>query len=162
MNELQELGVTLNFCPAQPSMAAGFRRQLQSSATTLADMINLSGEAEWVVEAAKELEAIGRLRAGWDSYGGLPLNAQVKRFVVRVLGWLGTDPLPVPAVVLCSPGTVQLEWRTRSGRELEVELKEGDAIEYVKVSPQGHVEGGLAVRNVLGELRNLTDWLRHG
>jgi hypothetical protein len=129
----------------------------------LGGVLDLSGEkADWVIETAKKLEAVGRLRNGWDSYGGLPLDPDVRTFVVLVLAWLERENLPVPAVVLCSPGTVQLEWRTRSGRELEVELKHGGVIEFVKVSPQGNAEGGVAESNVRNELRNLTFWLRAG
>jgi hypothetical protein len=160
VTDLQELGLTLDSKPAFPSAR---HCQFAPTGTTLGGVLDLGGEkADWVMEAAKKLEAIGRLRAGWDSYGGSELDPEVKTFVVVVLQWLGRENLPVPAVVLCSPGTVQLEWRARGGKELEVELKQGGAIEFVKVSSKGNVEGGVAESNVRNELRNLTIWLRHG
>jgi hypothetical protein len=159
-----ELGITVSNrlgTPGQPS-ALQWQTPIAGRLTSSGVLHLTRKTADWVVEAVKQLEAIGRLRNGWDSYGGLPLNLEVKNFVVGVLRSLETDNLPTPAVVLCSPGTVQLEWRALGGKELEIELKEGGIIEFVKVSPQGDVQGGLAQSNVFGELANLTSWLQHG
>ncbi|MGH7169348.1 MAG: hypothetical protein ACRELG_03615, partial [Gemmataceae bacterium] len=118
--------------------------------------------ASWVVEAAKKLEALGRFQKGWDSYDGLPIKLGAKRLALQVLGWLRKDELPVPAVVLGSAGTVQLEWRAR-GKELEVELRDDDSIEYVKVFPADReIEEGEAASDLSAKLHELTGWLLHG
>jgi hypothetical protein len=117
--------------------------------------------AAWVFEAAKKLEALGRLRPGWDSYGGLSLNPDARTLTVNVLGWLASNELPTPAVVLGSEGGVHLEWRVK-GRELEVELGHGQSIAFVKVHPDGQVEEGEERANLPQELRRLTWWLMHG
>jgi len=123
---------------------------------------DLGGDtASWVVEAAKKLEALERFQQGWDSHGGLPLKGGAKRLTLQVLGWLRKVELPVPAVVLGSAGTVQLEWRAK-GKELEVELRDNDTIEYVKVFPAGEIEEGEASSDLSGKLHNLTAWLLHG
>jgi len=129
------------------------------SATTLTCYISLGSQtADWVLEAAKKLEVLGRLRRGWDSYGAVPLKRGTKELTLRVLGWLGRDDLPVPAVVLGSGGTVQLEWRTK-GKELEVELRDNDTIEYVKVFPAGDIEEGETAGNLSAKVQDLSQWL---
>jgi hypothetical protein len=163
MNELQDLGITLNSHPAWPSAPPASCGQTQVQilypATTLAGVLDLSKDtASWVIEAAKKLEKLGRLRAGWDSYGGVPLKPGAKGLTVRVLDWLRTDELPVPAVVLGSGGTVQLEWRAK-GKELEVELRDNSTIEYVKVSTSGDIEEGEATADLSGRLHDLSRWL---
>jgi hypothetical protein len=160
--ELQEFGIPFNPHLARHSGLAGFylqpQPQIQYYATTSSDALDLSGDtADWVVEAAKKLEALGRFRTGWDSYGGLPLQRGAKRLTRDVLGWLRKDDLPVPAVVLGSGGSVQLEWRAKE-KELEVELRDNNTIEFVKVSPTGDIEEGQAAADLPGQLRDLTDW----
>lgn len=124
------------------------------------DAIGLAGDtAAWVLEAAKKLEALRRFHVGWDSYGGLPLKPGAKDLTLRVLEWLRKDELPTPAVVLGSGGTVQLEWRAK-GKELEVELRDNDTIEFVKVSPDGKIEEGEAADKLSERLHDLTSWLR--
>lgn len=165
MNQLLELGLTHGSFPTWSSGLIGCQRQPQLhilySESTLSGTIDLSGDtASWVVEAAKKLEALGRFQAGWDSYEGLSLRPGAKHLTLQVLGWLRKDELPVPAVVLGSAGTVQLEWRAK-GKELEVELRDNDTIEYVKVSAAGEVEEGETTSDLSRKLHDLTSWLRH-
>jgi hypothetical protein len=133
--------------------------QYASPARISTESIDLGGQtADWVLQAAQKLEALGRLRVGWDSYGGLPLKKGTRTLTVRVLDWLRKDELPVPAVVLGSGGTVQLEWRTK-GKELEVELRDNDTIEYVRVFPGGDIEDGEAAHDISERLQSLSQWL---
>src|SRR5438094_153528 len=122
MLELEELGgcsattstwtATYNTCgPALGFHRRGVRKQLP---TTSGRFLTFTGStAAWVFEAAKKLEALGKLRPGWDSYGGLPLTAKSRELTLNVLGWFASDELPTPAVVLGSGGNVHLEWRTK-------------------------------------------------
>jgi hypothetical protein len=163
VNELLDIGIRRIANPVRcaPLAAPRWAQQPQAiySVTTLGDALDLSGDAAgWVVEAAKKLEALGRFRTGWDSYGGLPLRRGVKSLTLQVLGWLRKDELPVPRVVLGSAGNVQLEWRA-NGKELEIELRDNNSIEYVKVSPGGDIEEGESALNLSGSLRDLTGWL---
>jgi len=103
--------------------------------------VGLSHAAAWVYEAAKKLERLGKLKPGWDSYGGSPLSDAARTLTVQVLDWLGKSDLPVPAVVLGSNGNVHLEWR-KSGKELEVELGNKKSIGFVRVSPGGRITEG--------------------
>jgi len=165
VNQLLELGLTHSPRPTWSVDIPGCYEhpQVQSlySSATLADTIDLSGDtASWVIEAAKKLEALGRFQTGWDSYGGLSLRSGAKHLTLQVLGWLRKEELPIPAVVLGSAGTVQLEWRAK-GKELEVEIRDNDTIEYVKVSPAGEIEEGEAASDLSRKLRDLTDWLCH-
>ncbi|MHB1424528.1 MAG: hypothetical protein ACYC3I_15260 [Gemmataceae bacterium] len=162
MNEPQDIGMTcvlrrpLNYPVACYSYSSPV--QIEYSVAPSFDALDLSGNtAGWVLEAAKKLEKLGRFRIGWDSYGGLPLKPNAKGLTLRVLSWLGNDELPVPAVVLGSNGTVQLEWKAR-GKELEVELQDDDTIEFVKVSPNGKTEGGEANVDLSKRLHELSSW----
>jgi hypothetical protein len=163
MNELRDLGVTLTARPVwAPPLASSFREQQPQalfSATTLGDMFDLSGEtASWVIEAAKKLESLGRFRVGWNSYGGLPLAKGAKSLVLQVLTWLRKEELPVPGVVLGSGGNVQLEWRA-NGKELEIDLRDSNSIEFVKVSTGGEIEEGESSHNLPEKVRKLALWL---
>lgn len=135
---------------------------LTQLSTTSGGYLSLTGSsAAWVYEAAKKLEALGRLRAGWDSYGGRPLSRNSRELTVNVLGWLSSDDLPTPAVVLGSEGDVHLEWRAE-GRELEVELGNGGKMAFVKVYPNGNIEEREGQASLPLELRGLAWWLMHG
>ena len=120
--------------------------------------LDLSRSHDWVLQAARKLEVIGRLKYNWDSYGALPLNTQARQFTVQVLRWLGDEDLPPPAVVLESDGTIQMEWRAK-GKELDVGLVNGDRIEYVKVDANGDVGEGAEQIRPVSKLRELTGWL---
>lgn len=165
VNELHEFGLTSTSRPffALPITARSVLPTVQIiySEDSSLSMINLSGDtADWVIEAAKKLEALARFRKGWDSYGGLPLKPRAKELTLQVLRWLRKDELPVPAVALVSGGTVQLEWRIKE-KELEVELRDNDTIEFVKVNSDGGIEEGEAEKDLSSELHNLTSWLLH-
>ena len=117
--------------------------------------------AAWVLETVKKLEVLERLQPGWDSHGGLPLNPGSLRLTLNLLNWLASDELPAPAVVLGSEGNVHLEWRME-GRELEMELGQGERIAFVKVYPNGRIEESESTANLPEEVRGLTSWLRFG
>jgi len=133
---------------------------VEQTAVTAGFLILRGHAAPWVIDAAKKLEAIGKLPSGWDSYGGAPLDLNARTLTVNALGWLGNENLPVPAVVLGSGGTVQLEWRA-GGRELEIEL-EKDGIEFLKVHANKEMEEGQAKTDLPRQLQDLSWWLLHG
>jgi len=166
MNELQDLAVSRGFSAvysfgAEAAYTCQPAIQIIERTTTLADFLDLSGDtAGWVIEAVKKLESLGRFRANWDSYGGLPLTPRVKSFTIQVLGWLRKSELPVPAVVLGSAGNVQLEWRA-NGKELDVELRDDNSIEYVRASADGSIEDAEVAKALPETLSKLTLWLAH-
>src|SRR5712691_9273818 len=116
LNEMLEFGATNTNIPAFGTVRYGqqFLGMVVNQTTITGGNLLLRGTtAPWVIDAAKKLEALGRLPTGWDSYGGLPLDSDAKNLTVSALGWLEDKNLPVPAVVLGSAGTVQLEWRVK-------------------------------------------------
>ncbi len=164
LNEMLEFGVTNANIPAFGTVRYGqqFLGMVVNQTTITGGNLLLRGTtAPWVIDAAKKLEALGRLPTGWDSYGGLPLDSHAKTLTVSALGWLEDKNLPVPAVVLGSAGTVQLEWRVK-GRELEIELGKNETVEFVKLAPEGVVEEGEEKTNLPQRLRSLTWWLLYG
>jgi hypothetical protein len=166
INEILELGSTRHRSMGGGTQYAAVTTlqhvvPVEWAATSTGSLVLSVNTAGWVIEAAKKLEALERLQPGWDSHGGLQLDPDARLLAVRLLGWLGTEELPVPSVVLGSGGTVQFEWRT-NGRELDVELAEGGALEFVKVSPHGEIREGVARTNISENLRALTSWLQHG
>jgi hypothetical protein len=120
--------------------------------------LNARQAADSVLEAVKKLEGLGALRQGWDSYGGYPLRPEARDCTLVALGWMKTERLPTPSVVLGSGGTVQLEWRCK-GKELDVHLGTGDCIEYVTVDAQGNVQEGREYLDFQGRLSSLATWL---
>jgi hypothetical protein len=161
MKEFQDLAIWQRHNPGETFLVIHQQPPplTYGSSATMGDMVDLgTNTAPWTLEAARKLEMIGRLHHNWDSYGGLPLKPEVKKLALRLLGWLGMGDLPVPAVVLGSNGTVQMEWRS-NGKELEVELRDDDTIEYLKASPDGTIEEGEAVQDLPRRLRELAHWL---
>src|SRR5688572_11886887 len=113
--------------------------------------------ADWVVAAAKKLDALARHKRGWDSYDGRPLDPHVHRFTLQVFMWLQTWPLPIPAVVLTSAGSIQLEWAA-GGKELVLGLDK-TGIEYLKTAANGAMEEGTLAGNPARGVRDLAAWL---
>jgi hypothetical protein len=160
MNELEDFRLMHNSHAALPALTVAYGAPTSNIAIDLSGYTNQSAPtAEWVLETAKKLEALGRRRPGWDSYGGLPLKPGAKSLTLHILRWLGTEELPVPAVVLCSAGTVQLEWKSK-GKELEVELLDNNTFEYMKVLPGGETEEGEDAIDLSGRIHALSRWLR--
>lgn len=126
------------------------------SAVTLVSL-NLAGASAWVVEAARKLECLALLPIGWDSYGGKPLKPSARESTLKAITWLQHEELPIPAVVLGSKGTVQLEWHS-GNKELDVDLGEGGDIGFVKCDEIGDISEGRTEQGP-EELRSLTRWL---
>ncbi len=156
ITDMQELGATGRNIPALP-----WGMLVQQTAITSGTLILSGSSAPWVMDAAKKLEALGKLPPGWDSYGGLTLDANARRLTVSALGWLGNQDLPVPAVVLGSGGSVQLEWKAK-GRELDIELGKNETIQFVKVKEGGDILEGEEKAHLPQKLRDLTWWLLSG
>lgn len=162
-NDLVDISTTIDLTPC--SHAFG-RPNAPSSARMVATsgMLILYGDhADWVIEATKRLDAIGRLQRGWDSYSGRPLREGSKAQTLFALECLQTKELPVPRVVLGPEGNVHLEWRTQE-RELELELAP-DSIGFVKVMPDGEVledRDPISAIDPTVKLATLSKWLLTG
>jgi hypothetical protein len=164
-DDLQEIGATTANTPIMSAHGQWqyFPMYVQATALSSHSLVLLGSSAPWVLDAVKKLQEIGKLSAGWDSYEGVPLDSHARRLTVNALGWLGGNDLPVPAVVLGSSGTVQLEWRV-NGKELEIELGRGK-IGLLQVYPGGDIkesEEGEETADLPQKLRKLTCWLLHG
>ena len=114
--------------------------------------------ASWVAEAQRKLDQLRRLPRGWDSHDGLPLQPEIGTAAQHVLDRLRDQDLPIPAVVLGSGGTVQLEWR-QGGKELELEIEGPDSCTFLRVYPDGHMEEGTIQDDLASGVRRLTRWL---
>lgn len=161
--DLVELGVTTKFtAPVSYSIVLteqGAYVSMPSALTTSALALD-ADTAPWVFEATRRLESLEHLHRNWDSYGGLPLSPQARLITFDALGWLKMRDLPIPSVVLGADGTVHLEWRSRTGRELEVGFGIGGRLEYAKTNTQGDIEEGEADAQIRENLCVLTEWLQ--
>jgi hypothetical protein len=115
----------------------------------------------WQFEAMKKLEYVAALPKGWDSYGGERLLPAVRDLAVKLIDWIEMDDLPVPAIVLCSAGTVQFEWK-HQGRELEIEVVSHDSVGYLIVHPSGEIQEGVITHDFPDQVRQLIAWLLRG
>jgi hypothetical protein len=157
MSDVIDLALASNAVEPSADAAASY-----APTTTAADSLYFSmSTADWVVQAARKLDRLARLEENWDSHRGLPLQPEAKQLTVDVLDWLNRMPLPIPAVVLGSGGTVHLEWRRR-GKELELGLGGPSRMEYLRVHPHGRVEEGEETDNLPSRVRDLTSWLLEG
>ena len=156
--DLFDFGATILLSPVGGFMPE-IGGSLRTASTSTGIVVLYSDTAQWVLEATRRLEALGKLRVGWDTHGGRPLRMESRNLTVRTLDELRTDSLPTPNVVLGSGGNVHLEWQAK-GKELEVEL-EGDAVDYVKVTRQGQIEEGRTPEadDPVKAVSGLTQWL---
>ena len=136
----------------QSLASIGVFGQHPSAVTTVS--LNLAQAARWVQVAAYKLESLGEHQVGWDSHGGLPLTSEARNITVMAIGWIDQEELPVPAVVLGSAGTVQLEWRLKNNK-LEVDLGNGQEIEYFMRDSQGGIVEGQSGSDFGTKLRGL-------
>src|SRR5580692_4082792 len=87
-HDLQELSTTTSLLPYHTDWSAPVQwpDTISAGISTTGGMLIFYGDRSgWVFEAAKKLEALGRLQPGWDSYGGLPLLPEAKRLTHQVL-----------------------------------------------------------------------------
>src|SRR5262249_9754403 len=66
--------------------------------------------AGWVEPTIKTLGRLLTLPAGWDSYGGRPIELPLVWAAWHLLTVVLRDESPAPAVVPTNRGGVQLEW----------------------------------------------------
>ncbi len=113
----------------------------------------------WELGPLKTLMELRSLPRNWDGAGSPPptnaaLNESVR--LLRVIGDIGHDAVPVPHVVPLTHGGVQFEWMS-GNRELEIAVFANGAIEFVTAEdgdPQ--LEGSLSS---FDQMRSLFMWL---
>ena len=64
--------------------------------------------------ARQRLEAMGKLRCGWDGCAAPAIDRDVIAHAQRVLDRLCRPGVPEPSVVPGPDGSIQIEWHTRS------------------------------------------------
>ena len=75
----------------------------------------------WLEPTVYALCSLLELEAGWDSYGGQPINPNCVKASLELASTVLRDDSPNPSVVPTSRGGIQLEWHT-GGVDLEVEI----------------------------------------
>ena len=76
---------------------------------------------DWLEKAKVQVEDLGRLQPGWDSYNARPISAIARTAAYGLLGQLSSPRTPEPTLVPTSDGSVQIEWHTR-GIDLEIRV----------------------------------------
>ena len=90
-------------------------------------------EAEWRRAVDAQLQSLGDLEPGWDSYGAPTIGAGAIANARRLAARMARPPVPAPSAVPTINGTVQLEWHTES-YDAEVEaLENGRYYVFMKV-----------------------------
>jgi len=83
-------------------------------------------------EFLEKLCKLAELPKGWDSYGSDPISPSCIQKAIEVLPKLVNENTPMPSIVPCSNGGVQIEWHTR-GMDVEIEFTPKGRIEaFVK------------------------------
>ncbi len=113
----------------------------------------------WGLGPLKALLALRALPQNWDGAGSPPpTKAALTHSVdlLRLIGNMGYDALPIPHVVPLTHGGIQFEWMAGS-RELEIAIFATGAIEFVTAEAgEPQLEGQLTS---LDQLRWLFVWL---
>lgn len=77
-------------------------------------------EPSWQDEILLELNRIGTLGEGWDSYGARVVSVARLTQTYDLLNSIMADSTPVPSLVPTANGSIQIEWHTC---ELELEIR---------------------------------------
>ena len=112
----------------------------------------------WQIDTIKKLLQLLALPPDWDSYGSLPPSEAAVRAAVRLVLGIDLDYLASPHVVPVSGGGVQLEWSFDS-RELEIEINDEGAAEYLKSHHGKPIEEGQISLADFPRIRALLTWL---
>ncbi len=113
----------------------------------------------WELGPIKALLALCALPPNWDGAESPPPTKEAVTSSVqllRLIGDMGSDALPVPHVVPLSQGGVQFEWMS-GNREVEIAVFATGAVEFVTADAgQPQLEGRLTS---LDQVRWLFAWL---
>ena len=74
---------------------------------------------KWIKSLEQTLDNFRTLQAGWDSYGGIPVNDGAIEHAKQFLNNALFSTLDMPFVTPTSCGGVQVEW-TRNNKDLEI------------------------------------------
>ncbi len=84
--------------------------------------------------ARAQIERLGELQPGWDSYGGRPPSRRLLEQALRILAEVCGPRTPRPSITPMASGHVQLEWHV-AGIDLEVEVVTPARLEVLFASP---------------------------
>ena len=95
----------------------------------------------WLKPTLESIAPLLKLKAGWDSYDGQPIDTRVVKTAIEVLFDVMECDSPVPSFVPTSNGGIQLEWH-RGGIDLEVVISpDGQVIFDFESSAGEEIEG---------------------
>lgn len=95
-------------------------------------------------EPLRRIDALMSLDAGWDSYGGYPVQPRAALHAVQLLAAILENDVPPPSVVPTVTGGLQLEWHD-SGADLEMEVRVDRSVEvFLQLPNEQTWEGPLA------------------
>lgn len=108
----------------EPAPAAFAFHELASRACSRVDVssyVMSSPFPAWLEKAKAQVEDLGKLQTGWDSYNAKPISAIARTAAYGLLRQLSSPQTPQPTLVPTSDGSVQIEWHTR-GIDLEIRV----------------------------------------
>jgi hypothetical protein len=112
----------------------------------------------WQFEALKKLADLPTSSDQRASCGTHSLAPDVKNAAAELIGWLETDDLPVPSIVLCSGGSVLFRWKHKC-RTLEVEVLSRESFRFAQMFDDGQQRDGRCLRDLPDTIRTLLQWL---
>jgi hypothetical protein len=121
-------------------------------------VVLVSELSQWQVDAIKKLFQLLALPHDWDSYGSPPPSEDAVTAAVRLILDIDLDYFVSSRVVPVSGGGVQLEWSFDS-RELEIEINDEGAGEYLKSHHGKPIEEGQISLADFPRIRALLAWL---
>jgi hypothetical protein len=153
MNELQ-------FSTSTSSTLGQMYRQTQPSYTSSqwSGVVLVSELSQWQIEAIRKLLQLLALPRDWDSYGSPSPSEVAVTAAVRLILGIDLDYFVSPRVVPVSGGGVQLEWSSGS-REVEIEINDECAAEYLKSHHGKPIEEGQISLADFPRIRALLTWL---
>ena len=99
------------------------------------------------------LSHLANLPQDWDSYGGSPMSPKAIRRAELILKEALTiaKEVPPPFIAPANDGTVVLEWKTSTGKELILDIPlDDEPVSFLLVEPK-KPEGEIETEGVIGK-----------
>lgn len=111
-------------------------------------------------ELSDRLNRLATLPQNWDSYGAAPINPKtIKRVrsILREIFAVGAKDIPHPFIAPANDGTLVLEWETRNGKELILDVPPDDEpASFLLVEPEAQ-GGEKEIEGLVGEAWTLAE-----
>lgn len=113
--------------------------------------------SSWAAAVVERLNELCALPRGWNGYDGLPVSFSVAQFTLSTLNAIMWDDAPIPSIIPCGSGDLQVEWHLISG-DIELHVMGPNEVSAF-YEPAGD-SGNAIEMEVKADFTAIAGWLR--